>query len=68
MDFALCATTKPSMGYIDTSGKIIIDFQFQHANKFENGRAKVEINNLWGAIDKTGKIVVPPTHKYATDW
>jgi hypothetical protein len=52
-------------GYIDTSGKLVIDFQFQHANKFENGQAKVELNNLWGAIDKTGKIIEEATHKYS---
>jgi hypothetical protein len=52
-------------GYIDTTGKIIIDLQFQYANKFENGQAKIEINNLWGAIDKAGKIIEEATHKFA---
>lgn len=59
---------KDKYGYIDTTGKIIVDFQFQYAYKFENGRAKVEINNLWGAIDKTGKIIEAATHKYTSDW
>jgi hypothetical protein len=55
-------------GYIDTTGKVVIDFKFQYANNFENGRAKVEINNLWGAIDKTGKIIEPATHQYTSGW
>jgi hypothetical protein len=53
-------------GYIDTTGKLIIDFQFQYANKFENGLAKFELNNLWGIVDKTGKVIEQATHKYAT--
>jgi WG repeat protein len=55
-------------GYIDTTGKVVIDFKFQYGNNFEHGRAKVEINNFWGAIDKTGKLIEPATHKYASDW
>ena len=55
-------------GYIDTTGKVVIDLKFQYANSFENGRAKFEINNLWGAIDKSGKIIEPATHKYTSDW
>ncbi len=64
--FCVVRNDKGKHGYIDTTGKIIIDFQFQYANKFENGQAKFELNNLWGAIDKTGKIVEEATHKYAT--
>jgi len=55
-------------GYIDTAGKLVIDFKFETAHSFENGRAKVKLNNLWGAIDKTGKIIEPATHKYTSDW
>lgn len=55
-------------GYIDMTGKVVIDFQFQFAQIFENGLAKFQHNNLWGAIDKTGKIVEQATHKYTSDW
>lgn len=55
-------------GYVDTTGKITIDFQFQYACKFENSQAKFELDNLWGAIDKTGKIIVEPTHEYISDF
>jgi hypothetical protein len=55
-------------GYIDVTGKLTVDYQFDYAYKFENGQAKVEVKDLWGAIDKTGKFLVQPTHKYATGW
>lgn len=59
---------KDKHGYIDTTGKLVVDFHFDYAYKFENGQAKVEVKNLWGAIDKAGKFVVQPTHNYATGW
>ncbi len=55
-------------GYIDTTGKVVIDIKFQYANNFENGQAKFELNNLWGAIDKTGRVVIEPTHQYTSGW
>jgi hypothetical protein len=49
-------------GFIDTKGKLVINYQFSDATKFENGRAKVMVNDLWGAIDNTGKIIEPIKH------
>lgn len=59
---------KEKYGYIDTTGEIAIDFQFQYANKFVKGQAKFQMNNLWGTIDKTDKIIIEPKHKYPTDF
>jgi hypothetical protein len=59
---------KGKHGFIDTAGKLVVDYQFDYAYKFENEQAKVEVKSLWGAIDKAGKFVVQPTHKYATGW
>jgi len=67
-DLCVVRSDKDKYGYIDIAGKLIVNFQFQFANKFENERAKVQINNLWGAIDKTGRLVEPATHKYASGW
>jgi hypothetical protein len=53
-------------GYIDATGKTVIDLKYQYANKFEGGKAKIEIDNLWGEIDKTGKILEPASHKYSS--
>lgn len=44
-------------GYIDTTGKLVIDFKFKNAGKFENGKAKVQIDKDFVYIDKTGNII-----------
>jgi hypothetical protein len=41
-------------GYIDTTGKIVIEFKFESALKFENGKAKVQLDGKWLTIDKSG--------------
>lgn len=66
--FCVVRNDKGKHGYVDTTGKLVIDYQFDYAYKFENGQAKVEVKNLWGAIDKSGKFIVQPTHNYATGW
>lgn len=45
-------------GYIDTTGKLIIDFKFKYAGKFESGKAKVQIDKDFVFIDKAGNIIV----------
>ncbi|HOF12828.1 MAG TPA: WG repeat-containing protein, partial [Spirochaetota bacterium] len=48
-------------GYIDKSGKIVINPQFEKAYDFsKEGLAAVKINQKWGYIDKSGKIVINP--------
>ena len=43
-------------GYIDTTGKFVIEPKFQYAGSFRNGMARVETNDKkWGYIDMTGK-------------
>jgi len=53
-------------GYIDTTGRIIINLKYDYATDFQSAQAKIELKNLWGSIDKKGKIIVAPTHPYAT--
>lgn len=38
----------------------VIPPQFDTADAFVEGMARVQINNKWGYIDKTGKFVIPP--------
>ncbi len=45
-------------GYINKSGKIIINPQFDYAYNFEEGFAIVMINQKLGFIDKSGKTAV----------
>ncbi|ELS31409.1 MULTISPECIES: WG repeat-containing protein [Pseudanabaena] len=48
-------------GYIDVTGKVIIEPMFNEAEYFKNGYAKVKVRNWfvskWRTIDKTGKFV-----------
>jgi hypothetical protein len=56
-------------GYIDTTGKSVIDPQFQFAGAFSEGLARVMIDGKYGYIDKSGKVVVkPPFNRAAGDF
>ena len=46
------------IGYIDKTGKIVINPQFDGVGIFAEGLAKVRIGDKYGYIDKTGKIVI----------
>ena len=43
--------------YIDKSGKPVIQPQFDWADSFSNGLARVKMGYKWGYIDKTGKLI-----------
>ncbi|GKS09577.1 hypothetical protein YDYSY3_05770 [Paenibacillus chitinolyticus] len=51
-----------SIGFIDTSGKIVIKARFEAAGIFHDGLAPVQIDGLWGYVDKTGQFAVPPIY------
>ncbi|MEG2455037.1 MAG: WG repeat-containing protein, partial [Oscillospiraceae bacterium] len=58
----LCLFTKPEgggYGYADVKGNIIIKEQFGRASDFSEGIAAVSKGDKYGAIDKTGKTVIP---------
>jgi hypothetical protein len=50
-------------GFMDKSGRVVIEPQFSYAGDFHEGRAWVEVLKdrewLYGFIDKSGKLVVP---------
>jgi hypothetical protein len=46
-------------GFIDLTGKEVIALQYDKAEPFIEGFAKVISNNKTGTIDKTGKLVTP---------
>lgn len=52
-------------GYRDTTGKILINPQFDIAEEFSEGLAAIMINRNWGYIDTMGKIVIKPDYDSA---
>lgn len=52
------------VGYINTDGKVVIDFQFEFATYFREGLAKVGRQDKCGYINRTGKLVIPYRHCY----
>ena len=57
-------------GFIDKNGKIAIPFNFDGADDFNEGLAKVEIYNgknfKHGFIDKTGTLIIPALYDFMT--
>lgn len=51
--------------FIDTLGVPLTEFKFQYARRFEGGKAKVQLDSKWGAIDKHGTVVADFIHQYA---
>ena len=55
-------------GFIDKSGKVVIELQFDDAGYFSEGLARVEKDGKWGFIDKSGKVVIEPQYDYVGDF
>lgn len=47
-------------GYIDKTGKVVIQPQFENTIGFREGLAATKMNGKYGYIDKTGKWVIEP--------
>lgn len=59
-------TTK--YGYVDKNGVMIIKPQFDEAEVFSDGLARVMINYKWGYINKKGEMVIKPQFDEAKDF
>ncbi|MCK4752742.1 MAG: WG repeat-containing protein [Planctomycetes bacterium] len=53
-------------GYINKTGKFVIEPEFDFASPFSDGLARVEINDLYGYINKTGEYIVAPKFEFAS--
>ena len=47
-------------GYIDKTGKVVIEPQYERASDFSEGLAAIAVEKKWGYIDTTGKTVIEP--------
>ncbi|MFN7415685.1 MAG: WG repeat-containing protein [Dolichospermum sp.] len=55
-------------GYIDQTGRLVIQPQFDLAWEFSEGMAVVKIGNKHGYIDKIGELIIPPQFDYRSDF
>jgi len=51
--------------FIDGTGRLLTNLTFEDADGFSEGLAAVKIGKLWGYIDTTGAVVIPPSFTYA---
>lgn len=54
-------------GYVDHNRKVVIPFQYEHANPFNQGIARVSLNRKYFFIDKRGARITP-TFDWAFDF
>jgi len=55
-------------GYIDRTGRIVINPQFEEAGDFSEGLARVKTGGKWGYIDRTGRFLINPQFDEAGDF
>ncbi len=55
-------------GFIDTTGKVVIPFDFQRAGQFSGGVARVLQDGHWGYVNKAGQLVIPPQFEWVGDF
>lgn len=53
------------VGYIDSTGKVIIKPIFHNAGEFSEGVAAARLNGTYGYINMSGEFVIPPQYDYA---
>jgi WG containing repeat len=55
-----CGSKDRRWGYIDSTGKLAINFQFEEVADFSEGLAAVKTGNRWGFIGEDGKFIINP--------
>lgn len=56
------------IGFIDTTGKVVIEPRFANVGAFHEGLAPAREYGTFGYIDTTGKYVIPPIYDFATEF
>ncbi len=55
-------------GYIDKTGKILMEPKFEEARIFSDGMGRVKLNGKFGYVDATGKMVMEMNFTTAYDF
>jgi hypothetical protein len=55
-------------GYIDSSGKVVVEPQFERTDDFAEGLGRICVGKMYGFIDSSGKIVIEPKYNNANDF
>jgi hypothetical protein len=58
----ICVRKNGKFGFIDYTGKVVIDFKFEKASDFEKGYSVIKLNGQFGLIGKDGSFVIPADH------
>ena len=57
------------LGWVNDQGKPAFPFRkYDEAHAFSNGRARIQVDGMYGFLDPTGKLVVPIQYEDATDF
>ncbi|MBK9248888.1 MAG: WG repeat-containing protein [Ignavibacteria bacterium] len=59
-------TENDKIGFIDSTGRVVISPQFRSAGDFSEGLASARLSGTYGYIDATGTFIIPPQFDYAT--
>ena len=59
---------KGKWGYVDSNGKKVINYDYNEATAFADGRAKVKKGDKWGYIDPQGKPVIKIDFSEMMNW
>ncbi|HPI54500.1 MAG TPA: WG repeat-containing protein [Chitinophagaceae bacterium] len=56
------------IGFIDTTGAMVIEPQFENAYDFHAGRCRARINKEWGFINRQGQYIMTPEFEHVSDY
>ena len=48
-------------GYIDVAGKVVVEPRYEVAYPFREGLGSVKVDDLWGAVNSSGELVIRPS-------
>ncbi|EAI4827076.1 WG repeat-containing protein [Campylobacter lari] len=65
--YGFCST-KTKYGFIDKQGNLVIEAKYDDIDNFNEGLARVKLNEKYGFIDKQGNLVIEAKYNYVDDF